>query len=122
MNQLFISFAAGFRAGVTGLLATGVGGPGLGMGVAIGSLAATATETNQGALVRRPGFSPGAGLTGLFTAVALGGYVFTAILDSQAEERVEAALQTQTLLTSNRVPDRVSYSNVFGENLEKARY
>ncbi|MCM2343835.1 MAG: hypothetical protein NDJ24_04685 [Alphaproteobacteria bacterium] len=95
MNQLFISFAAGFRAGVTGLLATGVGGPGLGMGVAIGSLAATATETNQGALVRRPGFSPGAGLTGLFTAVALGGYVFTAILDSQTEKRGEAALQNQ---------------------------
>lgn len=95
MSQTFISFSAGFRAGVNGLLATAVGGPGLGMGVAVCSLAATSTDVHQGALVRRPGFSVGAGLTGLFTAAALGVAVLTSALDTRQEKRVAVALQTQ---------------------------
>lgn len=84
MNRHFLSFAAGLRAGVTGVLASVAAGPAIGCGAAVASLVATGSEVRDGALVKRPGFSTGAGLSGLFAAAAIGIFVITQAVEAQA--------------------------------------
>lgn len=100
MDHRVISFVAGFRAGAIGAVTGALLGPALGVGVAGLLMAVSATKSEDGVLRHRRTFSTGAGLTGLFAAVALAGSAAWALIQDNPENTPPATTATPQIRAS----------------------